>query len=686
MSFVSSYRHTASPLKKKLTMRAAVRSLSPFPRRRKADLMKNAEINFHPRKRSSFEDPGLLETSAIEVVLESPPSTPRKSRPPKEEPTTPDVMASSTSSEHSAEKWVNQDMKRKSFKQKFIVKKKGNLGSPKGLTVISPKETPRMITDGSLSTKSPSREGMEDEDFRNPLESRRCFPFSVHASLSEKSRGRPPSRSGVSSKTESDSSQEKVIPGKVSTPLRRRARSLSRRRGAPTPTSKASPKPGPFRKTTTEAKTPLMQSLARSSTEDNHLGDELPDPMIEERLVMRPRLLERLEGHGPPPAALAAAPPSPRRQPAPKTPEQITLGRQKSMYSEVSTPSALKSQHPVVQRMEESILDATKSGKKIDRKLVYQTLLKIADSLESPEEQAAMQREVALLLQQESPPTPPPPPPAPKITVVPQDTFSPELSENLGPAFTPPRKQDKVSRVASRVSRAVSRVRKGNGEDGSSDGFVDWNDEEEWESRSSDSRTSTDNDTVDFLTDMFSFGSFYFTKGKGTRARDVRDDEDEGETEDEPESWNKFQPPPGVVNNPTTRRMPRIRSRGVRRKNAFQEIHDGDSDNEDSPKQSGSPWRTKKLPKDRNALQERRAWWRKKADEGQDMHGVNRERSLLPSDDVLSLSSIESQQYRTTPHRRERDVSPDAFYPHVEEYAIPRRRSKSLEDRRRMHV
>ena len=706
---LASYCNTEFPLKTDMKMGSSSRSKSPYRGRNNnssnSNLMKHSEIAFQERRRSFAEDPGLLETSAIEVVLESAPITPRKKpsgsftvNKKKQEPRTPDLTPASSSSDHTPPE-KREDLKRKSFKQKFMQKKKVP-ESPKG---IADKTTSSNSTKGSSRGSGPVD---LDDDYRNPIEtSRRCFPFSVHQSMSEKTRGRSLSR-GRTSKSSESPSDEKVRNNRANTPLRRKARSLSRRRGAsvaPTPkttaTSKASPLPF-TKKRTSNSKTPLMEPHMRSSNEDvAEPGQENPDPHIEERLCMRPRLLSRLESHGAPPVA----PPSPLvRSETTKTPHQITLARQKSMFSEISTPSAVSTQfpvvqHPVVQQMEESIAEATKNGKKIDRMLVYETLFKIAGTLESPEEQAAMQRELQLLMQnQEAPPTAAVAPQAP----VPQDTFSPQLSENLGPAFTPPR-----TRVSSRISRAsAGKSQNRQLEETSDDGFTEWADELDSQSSASTSHASID--TINFLTEMFNFQSFFSSQDAGDR--DMRDDEDEGEitpSEDDeeqvPESWNNFKPPPNVLNS--NRRMARRRSRQERRgskKTAPPPLPTttlSDTESDFSKVQ-----RVSKPSKETSP--DRRSWWRKKDNEPLEQQYGHRERSMLKEEDNLSLSSIDSQQYKPpSPGRRlihpprmrgnpnedspsRRNFRPSRFRGDDLNAPIPnqRRRSKSVDGRRTM--
>jgi len=663
-------------------MRSSARSKSPFRRRKNrrnaaSEMMEQSEVEYQERKRSFFEDPGLFETSAIEVVLEvtpektqkephvtpqkDPPVTPRKDFPTQvEEQRTPETTASSCSDQTPPE--INrEDLKRKTFKQKFMQKK---------IDPPSPKDTNTNRTTCTSSTKETSRDGNDDQ--RNPLEtSRRCFPFSVHATLSDKPRGRSLSRGRNAKST--DLGKDAGTAGKATTPLRRRARSMSRRSATAAPTTKtaASSKVSSaaclLKKNRSNAsKTPLMEPNTRASTEDEEavLGDESPDPKIEARLSMRPRLLARLQDHEPPQAPPVSPPKKwsqiQREQStfSMTTPRSITLARQKSMFSEISTPSEIEGehspQHPVVQRMEQSLLEATRNGKKIDRMLVYQTLFQIADSLESPEEQAAMQRELALLLQNQEPsPTAIPP--------VPQDTFSPQLSENLGPAFSPPRPMasrtgsfspprpmasrtgsrfSKASGIPKGLSRANSTANAKKSDEFSDDGFTEWGDDLDSQSTGSSSRASTD-DTMNFISDMFNFSSYFSRNSE--EGKDMRDDEDVGEDEEEddeiqvPESWNNFQPPPNMVRSKSGTRFSRRRSRQSRRKsqNTVETEATRPGLRVQTPCKGGSPDR------------DRRAWWRKKNCENhtETPSRCDRERSTLPEDDALSLSSIDSQQY-----------------------------------------
>ena len=455
----------------------------------------------------------------------------------------------------------------------------------------------------------------------------------------------------------------------------------------------------------------------RASTEEEDLkpaGEyESPDPKIEEKLCMRPRLLSRLEGHGSP--AQDPVPVSPRQQQQQskarehqqqpqqqqqdqlKTPRQITLARQKSIFSEVSTPSAITGQqHPVVQRMEQSLQEATKHGKKIDRMLVYQTLFQIADSLESPEEQQAMQRELALLMQsQEAAPTPAAAPP------VPRDTFSPRLSENLGPAFSPV-----GGRSASRVNI------KGNnnkGDEVSDDGFTEWAEDLDTDSGSDASTSRASTDTMQFLSDMFNFGSFFSQDDD----QDMRDDEDEGEDDEEdeekvPESWNNFKPPPGVVSPKPTPRVVLHASRPSQGRSSHKR-RPSKSTITPSDTESDVPVRpaSRRVAKPRKDVSPSRiAWWRKnEMEQPPGAQGAVQER--LRDNDNLSLSSIESQQYKTSPNRqvaratRMQVESPEssprrkaAHQPRIRAddspprelttVSSPGRRNKSVDGRRRM--
>eukprot|EP00977_Amphora_coffeiformis_P028138 scaffold34701_cov229-Amphora_coffeaeformis.AAC.9 len=554
----------------------------------------------------------------------------------------------------------------------------------------SPKITSTNRTTCTSSTKTTSRDGNEDQ--RNPLEtSRRCFPFSVHTGVADKSRGRSLSRGRNSKNTEKE--KETTTTGKVTTPLRRRARSMSRRVAAvapntkPTTPSKVSSAACLLKKNRSNtSKVPLMDPHMRASTEDEEavFGDENPDPKIEARLSMRPRLLARLQDHEPPRAPSVSPSRKGQQQQQQQysnsiaTPRSITLARQKSMFSEISTPSDITGphspQHPVVQRMEQSLVEATRNGKKIDRMLVYQTLFQIADSLESPEEQAAMQRELALLLQNQ-PPTPTAIPP------VPQDTFSPQLSETLGPAFSPPRSME--SRTGSRFSRA-SGISKGlrranstanakNSDEVSDDGFTEW--AEDLDSQSTGS-SSTD-DTMNFISEMFNFRSFFSKDSKD--GKDTRDDEDVGEDDDEddevqvPESWNNFQPPPNVVRSKPGTRLSRRRSRQGRQnsKNAPGVLSDTECEVARPGRRGVS-----KSRRDVSPDRDRRAWWRKKDGEPHTEMQTreHRERSMLQEEDNLSLSSIDSQQYGAVSTRRPVDFACDGR----------RQRSKSTDGRRTM--
>jgi hypothetical protein len=663
-----------------------MRSLSPFPRRRArrdreqqpSVLMKQSEIEYYERSRSSM-DPCLLETSAIEVVLESsspPPSPPAYSSVRSRRISAPALTHSSASEETTPPS--RQDFKRKSFKQKFMQKKATPVTPPPP----PPEKVTKKVTASEKSTKSvkssstkttsktskashelakTSKASTNELAIIDPLEphSRRCFPFA-----------QPPSRGRMATTG-------------PSSPLRRRARSAGRRVAqAPSPkraaaaakraaaiaaaTAKAAAT-HKERSQTPASQVPLIDPTMRASTEDEEEQrgpEERPGRESGDRLSPRPKLLRRLEAHAPPTPSVAGTTVTRR------APNQIAVGRQKSAFSEISAPSTVATQphFPAMAHMEESLVQATRQGKKIDRVLVYQTMLRIADSLESPEEQAAMHRELTLLIEGQQRQDA-----VRRAAQVPADTFPTNLSDGLGPSSSPGRttsmgskrsksgrrsKTSKVSREPNLASQKAPPFRtKDRMDDCSDDGFTEFADDLESQS----SRSSASTDTIHFLSEMFNIGSFFST-------------DDEKKKEVEPEAWNNFEPPPSAMASKKSRR------RRSPNQNKTAALSDSESD------MSGHKAPAiKRIGKPRySESSDRRAWWRKKAE--QQEWEANRERSLMREEDNLSLSSIESLQYkpqRGMSHLADPDESPMPMT--TEDLpSIPnrRRRSKSLDTRR----
>jgi hypothetical protein len=348
------------------------------------------------------------------------------------------------------------------------------------------------------------------------------------------------------------------------------------------------------------------------------------------------------------------------------------VARQKSAFSEISAAStdATQPHFPAVTRMEESLVQATKQGKKIDRVLVYQTMLRVADSLESPEEQAAMHRELTLLIERQQRQDA-----SQRAALIPADTFPTKLSEGLGPSSSPGRttsmsskrskggkrsKTNKVSRVPNMASHKPSPFRT-KMDDFSDDGFTEF--AEDLESQSSQSSASTD--TIHFLTEMFNIGSFFST-------------DDEKKKEVEPEAWNNFEPPPSAM----------VPDKSRRRRSPSQKPTAAVSDSE-SDLSGHKAQEMKRIAKPRySESSDRKAWWRKKAE--QQEWEANREESLLREEDNLSLSSIESLQYKSQrgmPHLADPDGVPMLMA--TEDLpSIPnrRRRAKSLDTRRHQRL